>query len=121
MWPFLVIVTISFPVSCLLLIHRYCIQCGIFSLSNILCSGETRDVLVKEGLLDYLVCIPWLYPLHWPERKSASELVRFMRGHVTLRPPSLLSMVKAKLAGMYFGLEKVLRCEVNQLLTEVYL
>ncbi len=76
--------------------------------------------MVQEGLLDYLVCIPWLYPLDWPEREKARDLVNFMGQHVQLQPPSLINITKAKLASMYFGLEKVLMTDsVTELLAKV--
>ena len=99
---------------------RHCIQCGIFSMSNMLRSADMRDIFLQEGLMDYLVCLPWLYPQDWPERRQAQQLVAFMGQHVQLQPPSLSNITKAKLAAMYFGLEKVLLADVNQLLTEAY-
>ena len=71
--------------------------------------------------MDYLVCMPWLYPEDWPERHEALSLVAFMGRYVQLQPPSLIHITKSKLAGMYFGLEKVLSTDsVHQLMTEAY-
>ena len=98
---------------------RYCIQLGLFSLSNILQSQDTRDILVRESLLEYLVCIPWLYPTNWTEeKKQAKDLLNSVGKHLQLQPPSLITICKARLAGMYLGLEKVLSADIHQLLAE---
>ena len=100
----------------ILVMFRYCIQLGLFSLSNILQSQHTRDTLVREGLLDYLVCIPWLYPTNWTkEKKQAKDLLNYVGNHLQLQPPSLITISKARLAG-YLGLEKVLSADIHQML-----
>ncbi len=100
---------------------RCCIQCGIFSLSNVLLCQETREIYVQEGLLDYTVSMPWIYPPHWPERKEAHRLVSFLGQSMQLQPPSLINLTKARLASMHFGLERVIRTDsIHELLAEVY-
>lgn len=74
-----------------------------------------------EGLLDYTVSLPWIFPHHWQEREDATRLVRFLSQHMQLQPPSLINLTKARLASMHFGLEKVLKTgSVHELLAEVY-
>ena len=74
-----------------------------------------------EGLLDYTVALPWIYPKHWQERAEATRLVNFLSQHMQLQPPSLINLTKARLASMHFGLEKVLKTgSVHDLLDEVY-
>jgi len=96
-------------------------QCGIFSLSNVLQSEKAREALVQEDLLNYLTCIPWVCPTHWTdERRQAEKLVNYVGSRLQLQPPSLISITKAKLARMHFGLERVLSSNIHQLMTEAY-
>ena len=76
---------------------------------------------MQEGLLDYQVSMPWIFPHDWPERRNASRLVAFLSQHMQLQPPTLINLAKARLASMHFGLEKVLGTDsVHDLLQEVY-
>ena len=82
---------------------------------------QTREIFVQEGLLDYTVSMPWIFPHNWPERAAAHRLVSFLGQHMQLQPPSLLNLTKARLASMHFGLEKVLgTLSIHELLSEVY-
>ena len=60
------------------------------------------DILIKEGLVDYITALPW----HVSEesRDRAGALVSELSGHMRLK---LCSIVQAKLAKMHFGLEEV--------------
>ena len=86
----------------------HCIEMGVFSMQNVLHDEEIRDVLVCEGLVDYIVCMPWNAPQESRVQQRATELVTFLSQHIQLQPPSLVSVTKARLASLHFGLERVL-------------
>ena len=111
----------STAVIILIFLSRCCIQCGIFSLSNVLQCQITREIFVQEGLMDYMVSVPWFYPSQWQERENAQQLVTFLGQKLQLQPPSLLNLTKAHLAATCFGLDKVLRIEsLHEFLSEMY-
>ena len=64
------------------------------------------DILIKEGLVDYVTALPWHVSVE--SRASAESVVLELGGHMTLQPPRLCSIVQAKLAKMHFGLERVI-------------
>ena len=79
-----------------------------------------RTILTKEGLFDYVRCSP----AHVPEslRPQAERIVSIISPSTSNRtqsPPSLLVMTKAHLAKMHFGLEKILKLSVGQLVSEL--
>ena len=63
------------------------------------------DILVKEGLVDYVTALPWHVSVE--SKASAESVVSELGGHMRLQPPRLCSIVQAKLAKMHFGLERV--------------
>ena len=65
-----------------------------------------RDVLAKEGLIDFVTCMPWHVPP--ASRERARDIVLELGSHVRLQPPTLCNIAKAKLAKLYAGLERVL-------------
>ena len=79
----------------------------------------TCEILVKEGLLDYVIALPWYVESEFQERAKA--LVYELGSHVRLQPPRLCSIAQAKLARMYFGLEKVVRfCSPVDLIRSIH-
>ena len=66
-------------------------------------------IMIKEGLLNYIVALPW----HVPEssRERARNLIQEVSKLVQIGLPSLCSLVKAKLAKESLGLKKVLEIE----------
>lgn len=98
----------------------HCIEMGVFSMQNVLHDEEIRDVLVHEGLVDYIVCMPWNVPQENRVQQRAKELVTFLSQHMQLQPPSLVSVSKARLASLHFGLDRVLNTlSVHHLLSGV--
>ena len=98
----------------------HCIEMGVFSMQNVLHDEEIRDVLVHEGLVDYIVCMPWNVPQESRVQQKAKELVTFLSQHMQLQPPSLVSVTKARLASLHFGLDRVLNTlSVHHLLSGV--
>jgi hypothetical protein len=67
------------------------------------------DILVKEGLVDYVTALPWHVSVE--SKASAESVVSELGGHMRLQPPRLCSIVQAKLAKMHFGLESVVACD----------
>ena len=97
-----------------------CIEAGVFSLQNMLSGNQTREILIQEELVDYVVCMPWYIPPGSRAQTRAHELVSCLHQTMQLQPPRLVTMVRAKLAALHFGLEKVLRTtSVHALLAEV--
>ena len=91
----------------------------IFGLHNMLGRANHREVLVREKLLDYVICMPHYVPESL--RPLARELVHMVATceDIQVQPPSLTSLVKARLAKMHFGLEKVLKLSVSEIVTEI--
>ena len=79
--------------------------CSIVALSRdviLLClhSALLREVhqslLVKEKLVDYVVCLPWIVPSR--SRPRARELVADLATSIGVDPPRLLTLAKATLS-----------------------
>ena len=91
----------------------------LFALEAILSRNVHREVLLREGLVDFVRCLP----SHVPEslKPNARELVRLLSQSCEDNPlpPTLLVTTKAHLAKMYFGLEKILKLSVGELISEV--
>ena len=87
----------------------------IFALQNMLSRGDHRQILLKEGLLDFVICMPqYVSPSLRPQ---AEELVQMVVSSPDIPegPPKLLNLVKARLAKMHFGLEQVLSLSVSEI------
>ena len=64
-----------------------------------------QEILCKEGLLDYVMCLPSLVP---PECQQLSrDVISELARHMLLEPPSLTNLARAKLAMTHLGLETV--------------
>ena len=85
-----------------------CVEVGVVSLHIALLGEVEKQVLVKEGLVDYIVCLPWCLPRESRAHHRASDMISYLKGQMQLQPPSLLNLAKAKLASMHFGLKKML-------------
>ena len=100
-------------------LQELCIEAGVFSLQNMLSCEASREVLIQEGLVEYVTCMPWYTPR--VVRKRAEQLVSMLGKKIQLQPPRLGVMTRAKLATLHFGFEKVFQAvSVHELLTEVY-
>ncbi len=101
-------------------LQELCIEAGVFSLQNMLSGDEGRAVLVEEGLVEYVTCMPWHIPEGLVARGRAHDLVAELCQKSQLQPPSLSSLARAKLAVMHFGLERMLGVvSVQRLLADV--
>ena len=64
------------------------------------------EILVKEGLLDYTMCLPAVLPGECQPR--ARSLVNELGKHRQLQPPSLCTLAKAHIAKTFCGLQPVM-------------
>ena len=102
-------------------LQELCVEAGIFSLQNMLSGAPAREILVKEGLVEYVTCLPWCTLPGSRAQERATELVFALGQKLQLHPPRLGTLTRAQLAAWHFGLEKVLQTlSVHELLAEVY-
>ena len=95
------------------------VNMSLFFLHSKVGRKYTCEILVKEGLLDYIIALPWYVDPKFQERARA--LVNELGSHVQLQPPRLCNIAQAKLAKMYFGLEKVVRfCSPVDLIRSIH-
>ncbi len=100
-------------------LHMLSLQTVLLSLQNMLGRDNHREVLLKESLEDYITCMP-AYLSAGPLRGQAEELVQVVRGGACqLQPPTLINLVKAKLAKLHFGLVRVVNMSVGEIINEV--
>ena len=92
------------------------LKLAIFTLQNWLSQEDHRQILLKEGLLDFVVCMPQYVPPSL--RPQAEELVQMVVSSPDIPegPPKLLNLVKARLAKMHFGLEEILSLSAGEIL-----
>lgn len=91
----------------------------LFFLHSKIVRGTHREVLLREGLLDFVSCMPWHVPV--VSRDKAVALLRELGRHVRLEPPRLCNIAKAKLAKTHFGLERVAKVtSVGEIFKSVY-
>ena len=91
----------------------------LFGLLNMLGRENHRQVLDCEGLVDYVVLSPSYVPQSL--RHLARQLVQLLAssGDLRIQPPALVSIVKARLAKVHFGLERVLKMSVGEIISEI--
>ena len=91
----------------------------LLGLRNMLSRQNHREVLVREGLLDFVLCLPSYLPERL--RPHAKLLVEMLSASedVTVGPPRLVNVVKAELAKRALGLEKVLQMSVGEIVSEM--
>ena len=87
-------------------IDMLCLEAGLLALQIILGRDEERQVLIKQGLLDYLTCLPWYIQEGCGAHRRVRTLLEMVSSHVPLQPPSLSNIVRAKLAATHCGLKK---------------
>ena len=95
------------------------LQTTIIALHSMLDRSIHREVLVREGLVDYLICMPW-YTTGSAQQRSRA-LVRMVQQSpdVDLQPPSLLNMTKACVAKNYCGLQTVVHLSVPDIIQQI--
>ena len=90
-------------------IHMQCIEMGVVSLQNMVKGEAVRQVLRDEGLIDFVVCMPWFLPAASRAQLRARALVSELSRCMKLQPPSLVNITRAKLAATKFGLDRILK------------
>ena len=80
-------------------------------LENTLGRDVHLEILLKEGLLDYTMCLPAVLPGECQPR--ARSLVNELGKHRQLQPPSLCTLAKAHIAKTFCGLQPVM--EMNSI------
>ncbi|KAL5505507.1 hypothetical protein EMCRGX_G006952 [Ephydatia muelleri] len=96
-------------------IDLLCFEAGVCSLHIILSRDNEIQTLIKQGLLDYLICLPWHISEGLEARKKAKLLLEKVSSHMPLQPPSLNNIVRSKLAATCCGLTKAIRYDCHQL------
>eukprot|EP00731_Ephydatia_muelleri_P005477 Em0002g1653a len=93
-------------------IDSLCFEAVIISLQMLLNNDDERQILIKQGLLDYLICLPWHISEGLEAHKRAKLLLEMVGCNIPLQPPSLNNIVRAKLAAMWCGLEKAMSSQL---------
>lgn len=83
-------------------------------------SPRYHSLLVRENLVDFVVCLPWCITpsCQQPALALVSDLCANMP---SVGPPSLASLAKARLAKAHFGLEKALYWSVGEIVSHLFL
>ena len=96
-------------------LHLLSLQAILLSLQNMLGRNNHKELLFKEGLEDYITCMPAYVPA--PLKEQAKELVRIVGSDtIQLQPPKLVNLAKAKLAKLHYGLDDILHKSVREIL-----
>lgn len=89
-------------------LEQQCVVVGLANLYIALICKCQQQMLIREGMVDFVTCLPWCLSQGSRAHQQACELVSHLREDTPLQPPSLLNIAKAKLAIMHFGLKKML-------------
>ena len=100
-------------------LYLLCMELGVFSLQNVTTAEKHRKVLTKEGLVDYVRCLPWYLSPEGNAQHRACQLASELKPLLT-QPPSLTNISRARLASMHFGLGKVLSKQPCEIYMELY-
>ena len=92
-------------------LHFSCCNVLLHGLEGALGRELHLEVLLKEGLLDYTMCLPAVLPVECQPR--ARSLVNELGKHRQLQPPSLCTLAKAHIAKTFCGLQPVM--EMNSI------
>ena len=101
-------------------LQMMCIEAHVLFFQVILIGEQERKKMVDQGLMDYILCLPSVLPAGSRAQQRAKDLVAMLGKEMHLQPPSLISMARARLATTHFGLDRVLKAPVQELLSEVY-
>ena len=66
-----------------------------------------RELVVHQGLMDFIVCLPWGVPQKWQE--GCEKVVQLFAAGKKLPVPRLATIAKAKLARCSLGLRELLQ------------
>ena len=83
----------------------YSSQIAVFALEVVLTRDRNRTVLHKQGLNDFVTCLPWICSPDWHEKLNC--VVGLLKRSRLYCVPKLLSISRAKLATTGGGLRGV--------------
>ena len=101
-------------------LQMMCVETCVLSLQVSMSEERERKMIVQQGLMDYVICLPSVLPAKSRAQQRAKDLVAMLGKEMHLQPPTLNTMTRARLAVTHFGLDKVLKTPVQELLSEVY-
>ena len=101
-------------------LQMMCIETHVLFFQVIFIGERERKRMVDQGLMDYVICLPSVLPVGSRAQQRAKDLVTMLGKEMHLQPPSLNTMARARLAATHFGLDRVLKAPVQELLSEVY-
>ena len=88
--------------------YLMCVRAGIFSLQNMSHTEDFKEIIEKEGLHDYLTCLPW-YMNDEELREEAEVLRQLVQSKIKSSPPTLVNIIKGCLAiNTRFNLEELM-------------
>ena len=93
-------------------IDSLCLEAVIIHIQMLLSNDDERQILIKQGLLDYLICLPWHISDRLEAHKRAKLLLEMVGCNIPLQPPSLNNIVRAKLAAMWCGLKEAMSSQL---------
>ena len=101
--------SVKYSKSLFMKLHHLGTEVLLHALQTAVGRNTRLKTIIREGLLDYIVVLPW----HMPEssRGRARDLVQDVGKSIRIELPSLCSLAKAKLAKESLGLKKVLEME----------
>ena len=101
-------------------LQMMCIETHVLFFQVILIGERERKRMVDQKLMDYVICLPSVLPAGSRAQQRAKDLVSMLGKEMHIQPPSLISMARARIAVTHFGLDRVLKASVQELLSEVY-
>ncbi len=99
-------------------LKELCMEFGILCTQYELLGEYQRNSIIDNKLVDYVVCLPWVVTEGSRAHKRACEVVSYLSGWMTLQPPSLINLARAKLAKVHFGLRRATKLSVHEIVEE---
>ena len=96
-------------------LRQICLDVVITGLQATLGKLHSYMIVAKEGLLDYVTCIPFNVPSCLEAKARTMVVTVSASGNSVLQPPSLSNMSKVKLPKMRLGLELVMSASAREI------
>ena len=95
-------------------LYVFSLRSAILAFRVMITREEHKQLLFKEKLSDFICCAPF----HLPEelKAEAKDLVKEIG---CLQPPSLLNIVRSKLAKLHYGLKSILEKSVAEIVMDL--
>ena len=101
-------------------LKQLCVEFGVLRLHIELIGKHELSCVIENGLLDFVVCLPWIVEAGSRAHSRACELLSFLRSEMVLQPPSLINLARAKLAVMHFGLSRIVNLSVQEVFMDYH-